>query len=162
MASARIPLIDAEALSIARQFQQHSMPCLTIVLQPPSLDAFRGRLSRWLTETERALAQYAADLRKQVQAVLATRVHDEVVVSGKLNRAIEDALAVAKKYRPDLFKDVLTGTAMTLGAKQCVFQPWMLGQLACHASGQSIHSLPSCGCAHMVQAYGQVPPHMCR
>jgi guanylate kinase len=109
MATGKIPLVDAEALSVAAAFKASAVDCLPIFLQPPSHAAFRGCVDAWLRETPRALRAYELAARRQAAAVAAAPFYDEVLVNTKLYQAVEGAVDVARKFRTDLFKDVSTG-----------------------------------------------------
>jgi guanylate kinase len=109
MAAGKIPLIDAEAISFVASFQSAGVECLPIFLSPPSLDTYRDRVHLWLRETPRALGRYNVDARQQARQVVQARFYDEVLPNVKLNQTVEHVVDVARKYRPDLFKDVSTG-----------------------------------------------------
>lgn len=109
MAAGKIPLIDAEDLSVAAAFASAGVECLPIFLQPASVEAYRERVHTWLTETERALARYDAQAREQCRRIVEAGFYDNALVNAKLNGAVKDAVDIARSHRPDLFKDVSTG-----------------------------------------------------
>ena len=109
MAAGKIPLIDAESLSLVAAFRAANVDALPIFLTPQSHDAYKARVAAWLQETPRALARYDVAARRQAAAVLRAQIYDQVITNTKLNQAVEDAVALSKKLRPDLFKDVSTG-----------------------------------------------------
>jgi guanylate kinase len=109
MATGRIPLLDAEDLSMVASFQKADFTCLPIFLCPPSIDWYQQRLHKWLSETERALVRYEVAARCITQQAIEAGFYDDGLVNSKLNGAIKDAVDLAKRHRPDLFRDVSTG-----------------------------------------------------
>lgn len=73
MASGKIPLIDAEALSIVAAFKEARCECLPVFLMPPSEQEYAQRVAAWLRETPRALDLYEISARRQAVRVTEVR-----------------------------------------------------------------------------------------
>lgn len=89
MAAGRIPLIDAEALSVATAFKAASCDCLPVFLMPPSELEYAQRVASWLQETPRAIDLYDIAARRQAAQVT------EVCCSNVLVHAVSACLMAA-------------------------------------------------------------------
>lgn len=110
MARGKIPLVAIENLATVQQLRSTGSDYLVVFLQPLSPAAFEVRLRTWLSETSHALSQYACDARLQAREVFASGIYDRLLLNRKVNEAVEEALSFVKELRPDLFKDISTGT----------------------------------------------------
>lgn len=69
--------------------------CVLVFIAPPSIEVLRSRLEGRGSETAETLARRLADA--EVEMRTAPR-YDEVVVNDDLDRAVDDVLAIMKRY----------------------------------------------------------------
>ena len=69
--------------------------CVLVFIAPPSVEVLRRRLEGRGSETPETLARRLADA--EVEMRTAAR-YDEVVVNDDLDKAVEDVLAIMKRY----------------------------------------------------------------
>ena len=108
MKEGKLPLLDVE-LTSAQQFRSSKIDCLTVFLNPASIDEYHTRLVQHLTETERAISAYVLEAKRQMVHVTEAKFFNEIITNNKANATTEAILDIAKKYRPDIFKNVSTG-----------------------------------------------------
>jgi guanylate kinase len=101
--------VDAEALSVVDSFRAANFDCLPIFLCPPSIAWYQQRIQKWLSETERALVRYNQTARTITRQVMEAGFYDDIIVNTKLTHAVKGAVDIAKRHRPDLFRDISTG-----------------------------------------------------
>ena len=91
----KVPLLDIDIKGAIHVKQQYPQNCLTIFVQPPSVDELKKRLLSRGTETEESLR---ARLSKSSYEISFKHSFDKVVVNDQLERACKEAEEVVSEF----------------------------------------------------------------
>jgi len=91
----KIPLLDIDIKGAIHVQQQYSGECLTIFVEPPSVDELKKRLLSRGTETEESLQ---ARVNKASYEISFKHSFDKVIVNDDLERACKEAEAIVNEF----------------------------------------------------------------
>ena len=91
----RIPLLDIDIKGAIHVQQQYPQNCLTIFVQPPSVDELKKRLLSRGTETEESLR---ARINKARYEISFKHSFDAVIINDQLDRACKEAEEVVNEF----------------------------------------------------------------
>jgi guanylate kinase len=91
----KVPLLDIDIKGAIHVKQQYPQNCLTIFVEPPSVDELKKRLLSRGTETEESLR---ARLSKASYEISFTHSFDKVVVNDELERACKEAEEIVNEF----------------------------------------------------------------
>ena len=91
----KIPLLDIDIKGAIHVQQQHPKDCLTIFVEPPSVDELKKRLLSRGTETEESLR---ARVSKASYEISFKHSFDKVIVNDQLERACKEAEATVNEF----------------------------------------------------------------
>jgi len=91
----KVPLLDIDIKGAIHVQQQHPQHCLTIFVEPPSIDELKKRLLSRGTETEESLR---ARLNKASYEISFKHSFDKVIVNDRLERACNEAEKIVNEF----------------------------------------------------------------
>jgi len=91
----KIPLLDIDIKGAIHVQQQHPQNCLTIFVEPPSVDELKKRLLSRGTETEESLR---ARISKASYEISFKHSFDKVIVNDHLERACKEAQETINEF----------------------------------------------------------------
>jgi guanylate kinase len=91
----KIPLLDIDIKGAIHVQQQYPIDCLTIFVEPPSVDELKKRLLSRGTETEESLQ---ARVNKASYEISFKHSFDKVIVNDQLERACKEAEAIVNEF----------------------------------------------------------------
>ena len=91
----KIPLLDIDIKGAIHVRQQHPQNCLTIFVEPPSVDELKKRLLSRGTETEESLR---ARISKASYEISFKHSFDKVIVNDHLERACKKAEEIVNEF----------------------------------------------------------------
>lgn len=91
----KVPLLDIDIKGAIHVRQEHPQNCLTIFVEPPSVDELKKRLLSRGTETEESLR---ARLSKANYEISFKHSFDKVIVNDKLERACKEAEEIVNEF----------------------------------------------------------------
>jgi len=91
----KIPLLDIDIKGAIHVQQQYPMDCLTMFVEPPSVDELKKRLLSRGTETEESLR---ARVNKAGYEISFKHSFDKVIVNDQLERACKEAEAIVNEF----------------------------------------------------------------
>jgi guanylate kinase len=91
----KIPLLDIDIKGAIHVQQQHPKGCLTIFVEPPSVDELKKRLLSRGTETEESLR---ARVSKASYEISFKHSFDKVIVNDQLERACKEAEEIVNEF----------------------------------------------------------------
>jgi len=91
----KVPLLDIDIKGTIHVQQQYPQNCLTIFVEPPSLDELKKRLLSRGTETETSLH---ARLNKASYEISFKHSFDKVIINDQLERACEEAEEIVNEF----------------------------------------------------------------
>ncbi|GAX74660.1 hypothetical protein CEUSTIGMA_g2108.t1 [Chlamydomonas eustigma] len=109
--SGKLPLLELESDSLAQLAQLKSGDLdvkisndmyLAVFLQPPSLEEYRDRLVRWLTETDEDIRLRMELSRGQISGSRDPKLYDHIIVNDDLHRSYGELEGLMQRYRPDV------------------------------------------------------------
>jgi guanylate kinase len=91
----KIPLLDIDIKGAIHVQQQYPQNCLTIFVEPPSVDELKKRLLSRGTETEESLQ---ARVSKASYEISFKYGFNKVIVNDQLERACKEAEEIVKEF----------------------------------------------------------------
>jgi guanylate kinase len=91
----KVPLLDIDIKGAIHVQQQHPQHCLTIFVEPPSIDELKKRLLSRGTETDESLR---ARLNKASYEISFKHSFDKVIVNDQLERACNEAEKIVNEF----------------------------------------------------------------
>jgi guanylate kinase len=91
----KVPLLDIDIKGAIHVQQQYPIDCLTIFVEPPSVDELKKRLLSRGTETEESLQ---ARVNKASYEISFKHSFDKVIVNDQLERACKEAEAIVNEF----------------------------------------------------------------
>jgi len=91
----KVPLLDIDIKGAIHVQQQHPQDCLTIFVEPPSVDELKKRLLSRGTETEES---FRARINKASYEISFKHSFDKVIVNDQLDRACKEAEEIVNEF----------------------------------------------------------------
>lgn len=91
----KVPLLDIDIKGAIHVKQQYPQDCLTLFVEPPSVDELKKRLLSRGTETEESLK---ARISKASYEISFKHSFDKVIVNDQLDRACKDAEEIVNEF----------------------------------------------------------------
>jgi guanylate kinase len=91
----KVPLLDIDIKGAIHVKQQYPQNCLTIFVEPPSVDELKKRLLSRGTETEESLK---ARISKASYEISFKHSFDKVIVNDELERACKEAAEIVNDF----------------------------------------------------------------
>ncbi len=91
----KVPLLDIDIKGAIHVKQQHPQHCLTLFVEPPSVDELKKRLLSRGTETEES---FRARISKASYEISFKHSFDKVIVNDELERACKEAEEIVNEF----------------------------------------------------------------